>query len=237
MKNIKFSQEDITNMRKIIETHEGELWSVHQCVWDLRFCNKDATAEFWLSFLFNEWIVVRSVTFMNKWTETFTEVMAYCEQFAKNNRVSKIVIQSVGTDELSQWCRKYGYKPNPSASVNVGGFVFGDYEKDMDAERKRDENREKFKDLPIKIGDKVRMNASMMIKDAIADGQIAINCPSYVVDHPPKTRPTQHLYYMVDHPDEVYTVERYDLDSPDAPYILSGAMSGYSWGDNDLIPV
>ena len=221
MQNIFFSQDDIANVQQIIEKHEGEPWTVHQCVRDLRFHNKDATAEFWLSFLFDERVTVHSVTFMNKWTETFTEVMTYCEQFAKSNRVGKIVIQSIGTPGMAQWCKENGYQPNKDASVEFEGVVYGDYEKDMDAERERDAAKEKFMDLPIKIGDKVRMNVPEILRYSLQECMLD----------------KQYLLHMIDHPNEVYTVEKYNLDCPVCPYILSGAMAGPAWADDEIIPV
>lgn len=99
--------------------------------------------------------------------------------------------------------------------------MFGDYEKDMDAERERDAAKEKFMDLPIKIGDKVRMNVPEILRYSLQECMLD----------------KQYLLHMIDHPNEVYTVEKYNLDCPVCPYILSGAMAGPAWADDEIIPV
>lgn len=131
MENIKFSQADIAHVQHIIEKHEGEPWITCQGMRELWFRNGDSSAEFRLLFLFNMRLTVSRVAFKNRRTGTMSEIMTYCEKFARNNWVSKIVIQSVETPEMAQWCLKNGYQPNPSATIEIDGLLVGDYEKDI----------------------------------------------------------------------------------------------------------
>lgn len=140
MEDIKFSSDDIAAIKQIIECHEKEPWTVHIGIRELWLRNNDSSAEFRLLFLFNIRITVSRVTFKNKRTGTMTEVMHYCEQFAKKNHISTVVVQSVETAEMAQWCLKNGYQPNPNASMEFNGLVIGDYEKDIEAELQLDAN-------------------------------------------------------------------------------------------------
>lgn len=221
MESIEFLSEDIERVQQIIENHEGEPWTMHQGIRELWLRNDERTAEFQLLFLFDIKMTVSRVAFKNKRTGTMTEVMAYCEQFAKEKGVRKIVIQSVETSEMAQWCRKHGYEPNPTATVEIEELLIGDYEKDIEAEKHHEEAIERLKSLPIKVGDKVMMDVPAVLRYSIQECSVG----------------DDYLLHMIDHPQEIYTVESLDAGSPFCPYMLSGAMAGYSWAEDELIPV
>lgn len=131
MKGIMFSPKDIAYVQRTIETREGETWTVHQGMRELWFRNSDFTAQFRLLFLFDIRMTVSRVAFKNRRVGTMTEIMKFCEQFAREKGVKKLVVQSVETPEMAQWCLKNGYKPNPAATMEINGLVVGDYEKDV----------------------------------------------------------------------------------------------------------
>lgn len=60
-----------------------------------------------------------------------TEVIAYLEDFCRTYQIPELVIQSVETPEMVQWCNKNDFSPTPSASLMVDGIVVGDYRKYM----------------------------------------------------------------------------------------------------------
>lgn len=78
----------------------------------------------------------------------------------------------------------------------------------------------------LNVGDKVKMNIPV-----IAEGEM---------DGVEYTASGKNYWrYMNEHPDEVYTVEGYDLNNEQCPYILSGYMSsvGGNWSADELIHV
>lgn len=78
----------------------------------------------------------------------------------------------------------------------------------------------------LNVGDKVKMNIPV-----IADG--AMDGVEYTASG------KNYWRYMNEHPDEVYTVEGYDFENEQCPYILSGYMSsiGGNWSADELIHV
>ena len=51
----------------------------------------------------------------------------WLKNFCKRNGIPRIVIQSVETKEMSNWCIKNGFQPDEYASMPIGGFVIGNY--------------------------------------------------------------------------------------------------------------
>lgn len=85
------------------------------------------TSELRILLLADIQITVSRVRFIYQRIGTMTAVLRWLEDFAKRNHIGKIVIQSVETDAMRYWCLKHGFRPNPSASIEVGGKIYGDY--------------------------------------------------------------------------------------------------------------
>lgn len=85
------------------------------------------TSELRILLLADIQITVSRVCFINRRKGTMTAVLQWLEDFAKRNHIGKIVIQSVETDAMRCWCVKNGFHPNASASIEVGGKIYGDY--------------------------------------------------------------------------------------------------------------
>lgn len=85
-----------------------------------------------------------------------------------------------------------------------------------------------IKEVPhqiLEVGDKVKMDINAILKRDDMDGvEVTASGENY-------------LKYMLAHPDEVYTVVDLDFNYEYCPYILSGAMGGNTWAQDDLIYV
>lgn len=77
----------------------------------------------------------------------------------------------------------------------------------------------------LEAGDKVKMDIKAIQAHGEMDG---IETTESGVNY---------LKYMLAHPDEVYTVTALDFNYENAPYILSGAMGGNNWAQDELIYV
>lgn len=76
----------------------------------------------------------------------------------------------------------------------------------------------------LNVGDKVRMNIPVIGADDLDGIEVTATGKDY-------------WRYMNEHPDEVYTITKYDLDYEDCPYRLSGYMSDNTWASDELIHV
>lgn len=85
------------------------------------------TSELRILLLADIQITVSRVCFINRCIGTMTAALRWLENFAKRNHIGKIVIQSVETDAMRCWCLNHGFQPNPSASIEMGGKIYGDY--------------------------------------------------------------------------------------------------------------
>ena len=76
----------------------------------------------------------------------------------------------------------------------------------------------------LTVGDKVRMNIPVIGAGDLDGIEVTATGKDY-------------WRYMNEHPDEVYTITKYDLDHEDCPYRLSGYMSDNTWASDELIHV
>lgn len=76
----------------------------------------------------------------------------------------------------------------------------------------------------LKIGDRVRMNISVIAEEDLDGIEVTASGKDY-------------WRYMNQHPDEVYTIVALNFDYGEAPYILSGYMGDNNWGSDELILV
>lgn len=76
----------------------------------------------------------------------------------------------------------------------------------------------------LNVGDKVRMNIPVIGAGDLDGIEVTTTGKDY-------------WRYMNEHPDEVYTITKYDFAYEDCPYRLSGYMSDNTWASDELIHV
>lgn len=129
--NIIMSPEEKENLRKLLEEQEGVPISVHEGIRELWYQNEDGQSELRLLFLFDYQVTVSRVGFIRRRQGTMTKVLSVLEDFCKKNKVEQLLVQSVETPEMANWCMKMGFTPDPNATFLFNGFLTGDYKKQM----------------------------------------------------------------------------------------------------------
>lgn len=73
-------------------------------------------------------IKVSRVQFQKKHCGTMTRVFFFLLDFCRRKNITKIVIESVLSKEMEDWCRKHGFKHDPNTGFMVDGVMIGNYE-------------------------------------------------------------------------------------------------------------
>ena len=126
-KKITFSDEDVKKLIEIIENKEHK--KVHcfpefNGIW---IRDKGFETEMRLLILADFRVTVSRVCFSNRRQGLMTDIYCYLKEFCKEHNICQIMIQSVETKEMANWCIKHGFKPNPSSSLKLEEFICGDY--------------------------------------------------------------------------------------------------------------
>ena len=129
--NIIMSPEEKETLRKLLEEQEGVSISVYEGIRELWYRNEDRQSELMLLFLFNYKVTVYRVCFIHRRQGTMTKVLSVLEGYCKKNKVEQLLVQSVETPEMANWCMKMGFTPDPNATILFDGFLMGDYKKQM----------------------------------------------------------------------------------------------------------
>ena len=125
------SPEEKETLRKLLEEQEGVSISVYEGIRELWYRNEDRQSELRLLFLFNYKVTVSRVCFIHRRQGTMTKVLSVLEGYCKKNKVEQLLVQSVETPEMANWCMKMDFTPDPNATFLVDGFLAGDYKKQM----------------------------------------------------------------------------------------------------------
>lgn len=131
---VPFSDDELQHIADIIEKKDSCAVSIEKWLNTVWFKDKETGSETELRLLFlgNVKLTISRVCFKNRRQGTMTEILRYLEQLCREKEIEKIVFQSVETKEMMNFCLKNGYLPNPHASIEVGDFVAGDYEKKIE---------------------------------------------------------------------------------------------------------
>lgn len=128
--SIKFTEEDIKILQDMIENDERiklTCWRELSGIW-LKSKNHDIpVTELRLLILSNIQVTVSRVCFKNERQGTMTSVFEFLKDFCIKNNINQIIIQSVLTKEMANWCIKHGFNPVKSSSIELHGTVIGDY--------------------------------------------------------------------------------------------------------------
>jgi len=129
---ITFSDSDIQALKTLLENCDGVEYFYNRELSGIWLYDGTREAELRLLILLNFRLTVSRVGFLRQRQGTMTKVMAILDDFCRREKISEIVIQSVETRAMSNWCFKNGFRPVPSASLEIDGFVIGDYKKNIE---------------------------------------------------------------------------------------------------------
>lgn len=130
MNSIKFTDEDVEILQTMIENADRIKLTCRRelsGIW-LESKNHDIpVTELRLLILSNIQVTVSRVCFKNQRQGTMTSVFEFLKDFCIKNNINQIIIQSVLTKEMANWCIKHGFNPVKSSSIKLHGIVIGDY--------------------------------------------------------------------------------------------------------------
>lgn len=72
-------------------------------------------------------LTISNVKLHNRRCGTMSKVLTQLIEFCTENEIEKIVVQSVSTKDMMEFCLKHGFKPDPNASLSNGEMIIGDY--------------------------------------------------------------------------------------------------------------
>ena len=128
--SIKFTDEDIEILQDMIEKADRTKMTCRRelsGIW-LESKNYDIpVTELRLLILSNIQVTVSRVCFKNTRHGTMTNVFEFLKAFCVKNNINQIIIQSVLTKEMADWCMTHGFNPIKSSSIELHGIVIGDY--------------------------------------------------------------------------------------------------------------
>lgn len=124
---VLFSEDDKQNIKKIIERKNSGNLEITESFNSIWYRDSESETELRILFLGEIKLTVSRVAFENKRAGTMTEVYVYLRNFCKEKGIKKIVIQSVETKEMANFCLKHRFEPNQYC-MDAGDYLMGDYE-------------------------------------------------------------------------------------------------------------
>lgn len=129
MTDILLDEHTIEEILLVIEKNESCKMDVQKEICGVWLQNRETQAELRILTLFQIKVTVSRVFFTNRRCGTMTQIAKILEGFCQNNNIPKLLIQSVGTPAMSNWCFKNGFRPVPGTSFECRGVTLGDFEK------------------------------------------------------------------------------------------------------------
>lgn len=124
---VVFSEEDIVALKSIIEIADEVSIQVKREMSGIWFHSDDWESQLRLLILGNFRVTISRASFRNRRRGTMTSVLRYLKEFCQKHDMKEIVVQSVESREMVNWCQKNGFVPNPYASMLIKGILLGDY--------------------------------------------------------------------------------------------------------------
>lgn len=124
---VLFSEDDKQNIKKIIERKNSGNLEITESFNSIWYRDSESETELRILFLGEIKLTVSRVAFENKRVGTMTGVYEYLRNFCKEKGIKKIVIQSVETKEMANFCFKHRFEPNQYC-MDAGDYLMGDYE-------------------------------------------------------------------------------------------------------------
>lgn len=124
---VLFSEEDKQNVKKLIECKNPCNLNITESFNTIWYRDPESETELRILFLGDIKMTISRVAFKNKRVGTMTDIYNYLLNFCKEKGIKKIVVQSVETKEMADFCLKYNLQPNEYC-MDAGDYLMGDYE-------------------------------------------------------------------------------------------------------------
>lgn len=129
-------ENDITILTNLLSTKEGHtvistpqrngIW-LHDVMYE---------TELRILLLMNIRLTITNVNFCVRRQGTMTQVLQILLEFCRRNSIPTICIQSASTKEMVSFCHKFGFSPDPGASMKVKNMIVGDYIKNIKTQQR-----------------------------------------------------------------------------------------------------
>lgn len=129
MTDVLLDDHTIEEILHVMEKNESCKIDVHRGIREVWFQNRALETELRVLTLFNIQVTISRVFFVNRRCGTMTKIANILERFCRSNNIPRLLVQSVETPEMSNWCLKNGFFPVPTASFEYLGVKLGDFEK------------------------------------------------------------------------------------------------------------
>lgn len=124
---VLFSEEDKQNVKKLIEYKNPCNLNITESFNTIWYRDPESETELRILFLGDIKMTISRVAFKNKRVGTMTDIYNYLLNFCKEKGIKKIVVQSVETKEMADFCLKHNLQPNEYC-MDAGDYLMGDYE-------------------------------------------------------------------------------------------------------------
>jgi len=111
----------------VLEAAEQTSIVCHRGIRELWFIGDGGRTELRLLFLGTMRITISRVEFQNQRHGTMTKILDILKAFCLENGIQKIVVQSITSSSMLAFCRKHLFQPDPTASLQLGNEILGDY--------------------------------------------------------------------------------------------------------------
>lgn len=131
LRPVEFSAHEVELLQHLLMRLTGEKFDCQYELAGIWLHSESSDAELRLLILSDKQLIVSRVLFREKRHGTMTGVYRYLARFCKNNGLPTLVIQSVVSEAMANWCIKNGFNPSMTSYVQLPGFIGGDYLKDI----------------------------------------------------------------------------------------------------------
>lgn len=127
----QMNKEDIETLKNMIEDRESCNLIVEESLNSVWLYSQTTESELRLTFLKNIKLTVSRVYLCKKRQGTFTQIINFLMDIAKKYGFKKIVIESVLTKEMEQFCLKNEFSPDPVTTMYIDNVLIGNYVKNL----------------------------------------------------------------------------------------------------------
>ncbi len=132
LRPVVFGSHEVELLQNVLNRLTGERFTCQYELSGIWLHSESSDAELRLLIFSDQKLIVSRVLFKEKRHGAMTGVYRYLARFCKTNRLHTIVIQSVVTEAMANWCIKNGFTHSKISWVQLPGYIGGDYLKDIE---------------------------------------------------------------------------------------------------------
>lgn len=132
LRPVAFGTHEVELLQHLLMRLTGEKFDCQYELSGIWLHSENSDAELRLLIFSDQQLIVSRVLFREKRHGTMTAVYRYLVRFCKNNGLPTLVIQSVVSEAMANWCLKNGFTQSRNSYVQLPGYIGGDYLKDIE---------------------------------------------------------------------------------------------------------